>query len=99
MFTVMLRYHVPLEKIDELKADHLRHVDRQVADGVFLLGGRLVPRTGGFILADGTDRAGLERILEADPFVRSGSATYEITEFAPTKANGDLVSALGISLP
>ena len=47
VYAILLKYHVPLERIDELKEQHLAHIDRQVEDGLFVLGGRLVPRTGG----------------------------------------------------
>lgn len=99
MYAILLHYHVPLERIDELKDEHLRHIDDQVEDGLFVLGGRLVPRTGGFILANTDDRERVTKALDADPFMRSGSATYELHEFVPTKAGSGVQSALGFTLP
>jgi len=52
---------------------------------VFLISGRLVPRTGGMILARCVNRDELERILAEDPFHTASAATYDIKAFSPTK--------------
>jgi uncharacterized protein YciI len=84
MFVVTLTYTAPLEEIDKLVPAHAAWLDRHYEAGVFVLSGRRVPRTGGVILARGVDRDELERILASDPF--DPVRTYEITEFAASKA-------------
>ena len=56
-----------------------------VADGTFLVSGPQVPRTGGAILATGTSRTQIEELVETDPLVREGAASYEVVEFLPTR--------------
>ena len=53
MFLVTFTYHAPLAEIDRLLDEHRAHLDSQIAAGTLLLAGRLVPRTGGFLLLHG----------------------------------------------
>jgi uncharacterized protein YciI len=53
---------------------------------MFLISGRMVPRTGGVILATADSRADIEAVIELDPFKEAGVASYQITEFVPTMA-------------
>lgn len=53
--------------------------------GDFLVSGRRVPRTGGVILAKGDEPESVAAIVEEDPFVREGAATYEIVQFNPSQ--------------
>jgi uncharacterized protein YciI len=85
MFIVVLTYTVPLEQIDVALPEHVAWLDEQYADGVFVLSGRRVPRTGGVILAVGTDADDLQRRLDRDPFGRRGYARYEVIEVSPTR--------------
>lgn len=85
MFVVLLRYLVPLEKIEALLPEHVAFLDRHYADGTFLVSGRKVPRTGGVILARGESEESLRRILAEDPFSREGAATYDVVQFQPTR--------------
>jgi hypothetical protein len=47
--------------------------------------------SGGIILAVAPDRADVEGIMEHDPFVREGVATFEIQEFRASLHHPDLV--------
>jgi uncharacterized protein YciI len=85
MFVLDVTYNAPLERIDAALPAHAAWLDEQYAAGIFLASGRKVPRTGGVILADGPDRATIETLVQTDPFWRDGLASYEITEFLPTK--------------
>jgi uncharacterized protein YciI len=51
MFIITLTYLKPAEEIDKLLAAHSEYLREQYANGMFLMSGRLVPRTGGIILA------------------------------------------------
>ncbi|MEV5598757.1 YciI family protein [Streptomyces sp. NPDC052496] len=84
MFLIMLTYQAPLETIDQLKEEHYTHPDGLFAKGLVRMAGRLEPRTGGLIIAEG-DRAEVAAAVANDPFVTSGAATARITEFHRTR--------------
>ncbi|MBB5391222.1 MULTISPECIES: YciI family protein [unclassified Herbaspirillum] len=84
MFIISITYTKPASEIDSLLTAHKKFLNQQYADGVFLMSGRKVPRTGGIILADASDRAEMEAIIELDPFYIAGVAEYEIIEFVPS---------------
>ncbi|KAA2251169.1 hypothetical protein F0L68_37720 [Solihabitans fulvus] len=84
MFLITLTYVAPLETIDSLRAAHYDNPDGVFAKGLVRLAGPLVPRTGGLIVAEG-ERAEIEAAVATDPFVTSGAATVQITEFTATR--------------
>ena len=86
MFIITLTYLKPAEEIDSLLAAHRAYLHEQYDNGMFLLSGRMVPRTGGVILATADSRADIEAVIELDPFKEAGVASYQITEFVPTMA-------------
>ncbi|WP_395406942.1 YciI family protein [Pseudoduganella sp. UC29_106] len=92
MFIITLTYLKPAEEIDKLLAAHREYLREQYDNGMFLMSGRLVPRTGGIILATADSRADIEAVVELDPFKEAGAASYTITEFVPTMT-ADILSA------
>ncbi|GGB04586.1 MULTISPECIES: YciI family protein [Agarivorans] len=90
MFIVSLNYIKPLEEVDGFISEHVAFLDEQYRLGHFLLSGRKQPRSGGVILASVKDRVKLEQILAQDPFQREKLASYEVTEFLPTKSSDAL---------
>ncbi|WP_018348886.1 YciI family protein [Longispora albida] len=89
MFVITLTYVAPLDRVDELLAEHVAWLEGQYASGLFLASGRRVPRTGGVILAAG-DEPRVRAALAADPFAVAGVAEYEVVEFLPTKTRPEL---------
>ncbi|MEV4330902.1 YciI family protein [Streptomyces sp. NPDC049597] len=85
MFVMELTYTAPIERVEELLDAHVEWLDALYEEGVFIASGRKNPRDGGVILAVGDDRARIERIAAADPFVMGEVCTYRITEFIATK--------------
>jgi uncharacterized protein YciI len=83
MFLIMLTYQAPLETIDSLKDEHYANPEGVFAKGLVRLAGRLEPRTGGLIVAEG-DRSDIEAAVASDPFVRAGAAAVQVIEFHPT---------------
>jgi uncharacterized protein YciI len=83
MLILSLTYIAPIEDADRHMDAHMAWVRAGYDDGTFVASGRKIPRTGGVILAKG-DRASLEALCDADPFVVYGIAEYEITEVAFT---------------
>lgn len=81
MFIVNLHYIVPLEKLDEHMADHVKYLNKYYKQHVFLASGRKVPRTGGIILAQATSKEAIEAILREDPFHIHNLAEFTVTEF------------------
>ncbi|SFV01385.1 YciI family protein [Pseudoduganella namucuonensis] len=92
MFIIALTYLKPAEEIDALLAAHREYLREQYDNGMFLMSGRMVPRTGGVIIATADSRADIEAVIELDPFNEAGAASYAITEFVPTMT-ADILSA------
>jgi uncharacterized protein YciI len=84
MFIISLTYLKPAEEIDALLAKHREYLREQYDNGMFLMSGRMVPRTGGVIIATADSKADIEAVIELDPFNEAGAASYTITEFVPT---------------
>lgn len=53
MFIVSITYTKPAGDIDALLTAHKKFLNQQYAEGVFLMSGRKVPRTGGIIIEIG----------------------------------------------
>ncbi|MET9800491.1 YciI family protein [Streptomyces sp. NPDC006368] len=92
MFVLELTYTGPVERADALMEAHVAWLDEHYASGVFIASGRKNPRDGGVILAVGDDRARIEKITEADPFVTGGVCAYRVTEFTATKTAPELAA-------
>lgn len=93
----LLRLHLtaPEEAVGPHVPGHVAHLERHHARGTFLLPGQTVPtEDGGAILAHGTDRAGIERITAANPFVAHGVAEYVITTLTPGRVRPALAPLL-----
>ncbi|MFF3323807.1 YciI family protein [Streptomyces sp. NPDC002889] len=90
MFVLELTYTAPVEQVDELLEAHVEWLDALYEEGVFIASGRKNPRDGGVILAVGDDRARIEKIAAADPFVIGEVCRYRITEFIATKTAPEL---------
>ncbi len=90
MFVVLLHYVKPLETVDQHMKAHMTFVRACYREKVFLVSGRRVPRTGGVILARAPSKEELVEIIERDPFVVEGIATYEIIEFNSSQCAPEL---------
>jgi uncharacterized protein YciI len=97
MFIVRISYIVPLEVVDRFLADHIEWLHRFEKSGMFVVYGRLVPRTGGVIVARAGSRDELEEAIASDPFRRNGVGTYEIVEFSENRTFAEKAAALGLA--
>ena len=79
MFILSLTYIAPLEEADRHMDAHMAWVREGYDGNFFLASGRKIPRTGGVILARG-ERATIEELCAADPFVVHKITEYEIIE-------------------
>ena len=83
LFVVLMHYSQPLEAVDRIRAEHIRHVQAWAERGVFRAWARRDPPAGGVLVASAPDRAALERVVADDPYVKAGVAKPEIVEFKP----------------
>jgi uncharacterized protein YciI len=81
LFLLRLTYTAPLDEVDAHMRAHMAWLNRGYRDGVFVVSGRQIPRTGGIILARGEDRAAVEALAARDSFVANGVATVDVIEF------------------
>ena len=90
MFVIELVYKVDLAQIDAHMKSHMAFLREQYGAGTFVMSGRKVPRDGGIILAAGTDRDRIEKIIRQDPFVAQGLADYRIIQFRASQRADDI---------
>ena len=90
MFIIELTYKVELAQIDAAMKAHVAWLRTHYDAGTFVVSGRKVPRDGGIILAVGHDRAAIEAIVAADPFVARGLADYRLVEFNASQRADDI---------
>lgn len=80
MYVVSLTYKVPEEIVEFHLPAHVEWLQEAFDDGVFLVAGRKIPRTGGLLLSN-AERAVLDASLAKDPFYINGVADFEVMEF------------------
>jgi uncharacterized protein YciI len=90
MFVIELTYTAGLAEIDAHMAAHVAFLKKHYAAGTFILSGRKIPRTGGIILASGTSREEVERIVKDDPFHRHRLAEFRVIEFRTSQRAADI---------
>lgn len=81
-FIIAIRYTAPIEAVDALIKPHVTWLEAGREAGHFVGWGRRVPREGGVVLATAEDRATVEALAAADPFVAGGVAEAEVIEWA-----------------
>ena len=91
---VTLTYTAPLAAIDAQMKAHVAWLKRGFDEGMFLLAGRQVPRTGGVIVVRG-HRAEVTALMTSDPFVTAEAATFEVIEVATSFAADALADLIG----
>lgn len=95
MFIIDLKYIAPLEKLDLHMADHVKFLRKYYKKNIFVTSGRKVPRTGGIILALGSSKAEIEKIMGEDPFYALKLVEISITEFMTSQYHPEMKSLLG----
>jgi len=89
----LVRYRRPLEEVLKHVEDHRAYLRGLKEKGILIASGPLDPRNGGalFLRVPETDpQAALDRIRDADPFVRAGVAQYEAWPWLPNIGREDL---------
>jgi uncharacterized protein YciI len=90
LFVVLMHYTQPIEAVNAVRPDHVRHLEACAARGLIHAWARRDPPTGGVLLATAPDRATLEAAVADDPYVRAGVATPEIVEVPAQNVRGAL---------
>lgn len=85
MFIISLNYLAPADVVEQHLEAHIAFLDKYYEQQKFICSGRKNPRTGGYILAHNCTQDELQKLVKEDPFHQHGLASYEITEFIPTK--------------
>lgn len=92
----VIRYRRPLEDVLKVIDDHRAYLRGLKADGRLVASGPFEPRFGGALLLrlpdEGHDAAALA-IRDADPFVKTGVAQYELLPWVPVIGKEDLDKA------
>lgn len=96
MYVILIDYTAPLDRVDELLAEHVAWLDGHYDDGTFLASGRREPRTGGVILARDLSPDALDAVLAADPFARHAVAAHTVVRFHASKLAPDLAGSAGL---
>ena len=89
MFIINLNYIAPLEKIDARMKEHMVFLNACYREGLFIVSGRKIPRTGGIILAKGSSKEALEELMRNDPFIAHGLAEFDVIEFLASQSHPD----------
>src|SRR5262245_48878649 len=89
----IVRYRKPLEEVLKVVESHRSYLRELKKAGILLASGALDPRNGGALLLRVPDeecQTHLDRIRDADPFVLTGTAQYEIWPWNPSIGKEDL---------
>lgn len=90
MFIILLKFSGNRASAPAHMAGHKAWIKKGMEDGIFLLVGSLQPGAGGAIVAQCSDRATLEALIQADPFVAEDIVTADILEITPNMADARL---------
>ena len=80
LFGVLMHYTQPLDAVNAVRVEHVRHLESYAARGLIHAWARREPPTGGLFIATAPDRVTLEAVVAEDPYIRAGVATAEIVE-------------------
>lgn len=90
---VLIDYVDDLTLVDARMKAHVAWLDRHLADGTLLVGGRQHPRVGGVLIARG-GKAAVEALAATDPFVAHGVASSRVIEFNASFALPEIAALL-----
>lgn len=89
MYLIDFVFHDSSQLTPELTQAHRNYLKPHYESQQLLFGGPKVPRTGGFILSQHRKPDEIQMILNEDPLIKSGIASYSILEFRPLMAAAD----------
>ena len=80
-FVVEIIYTAPIEKIEELTPIHREFLQTGYKNGILLVSGPKVPRTGGIVIARGNSMEEVSEFFKNDPYALNNAAEYQFIEF------------------
>ena len=89
----MVRYRKPVEEVLKIVEAHRAYLRELKQRGLLLASGPIDPRSGGVLLLrvpDSDVQGSLDGIRDQDPFVKTGTAQYEIWPWLPNIGKEDL---------
>ena len=92
MFVINIIYKKDFSEIEKHLVSHREFLDEQYQKGHLLMSGPKDPRTGGIIIALGSDQKALELIFADDPFIRHALADYHFIKFNPVKYRDEVLA-------
>jgi uncharacterized protein YciI len=89
---VLVRYRKLLEEVLKVVEEDRAYLPGLKEKGWLLASGPLDPRTGGMLLRVPEEKAAahLDQVRDGDPFVKTGTAQYEIWPWLPNTGREDL---------
>jgi len=79
MIVISLTPTASPEQLEPFRKAHMAWAAKALEEGLLLAGGRLVPPTGGYMLAR-NDRTAVEAWIAEEPFAQQGLAELSLTE-------------------
>ena len=80
VYTIILTYKVPVERIMETVPAHRALLETYYENGKILFSGMQCSKEGGVIIMKGSEQE-VEELIQNDPFNREGLADYATTVF------------------
>lgn len=85
-FCINLEYKVPLEIVAQHVGAHRTYLDLGYQNNLLICSGPKIPKTGGMILAYGTESQ-ITEFVKNDPFIVNQIADYTLLPFEAVKFN------------
>lgn len=82
-FVIEIIYKAPIEKINETRPLHREFLQKAVKDGILLVSGPQVPKTGGIVITKHNSMEELAEYFKEDPYMKEDLAEYKYIEFEP----------------
>ena len=95
MYIVFLKFAENKANAPQFMEGHKNWIKQGLDENVFLLVGSIEPNAGGAILAHNETEEEIQERINADPFVKEGIVTAEITKISPAKASENMEFLLG----
>jgi len=83
MFAFHSKYLKSQEDVDAFLEAHKAWMKPLIDNKILICAGPKVPRNGGFIMLQTSDKDKALRIMAQDPYVTNGIAIYDVIEFEP----------------